>query len=84
LPGSKGVGAPSEKIICFTYDVGGPSEKINLSTYGVGGPSENENRLSPLYFSVDNLMGLPTRFVIEPFYARTHIPKQRKKQRIRL
>jgi hypothetical protein len=32
-----------------------------------GNPAKpNENRLSPLYFAVDNPIGLPTRFVIEP------------------
>jgi hypothetical protein len=37
---SHAVGAPSGKIICFTYVVGGPSEKIISFTYDVGGASE--------------------------------------------
>jgi hypothetical protein len=64
-----GVGGASEKIIWFTYGVSGPSEKIIWFAYGVGAPSENENRLSPLFFSVDNLMGLATRFVTEPEFV---------------
>jgi hypothetical protein len=36
----------------------------------------NENTFSPLYFAVDNQIGLPTRFVIEPEKSSLFLPAQ--------